>query len=108
MLFDGEVTTTKQSEDIPVAQGRITLQDDLPKFDINVTFNGQDYTLPYGNGADGDYWGELDSNDAPSFTNYQLFIGLSDGDYFVVTPEAGTYSLKIWGEEDESPTTPVE
>ena len=87
-LFDGEVTT--ESEGVG-ASGEITLQGELPKHDISVTFNGQDYTLPYGNSAHGGYWGELDSDSMPSFTNYPVFV-YERGIY---TSEAGTYSLKI-------------
>ena len=91
-LFDGEVTTVSNGV---IAEEDITLQGELPKSDISVTFNGQNYTLPYGNGASGDCWGELDSSNMPSFTNYPLFIGVSGGGYMVATPEAGTYSLKV-------------
>ena len=91
-LFDGSVTTTKASEDAVVAQASITLQGDLSKSDISVTFNGQNYTLPYGNIDGGDYWGELDdSTGIPVFTNYPVFV-YEDG---IITSEAGTYSLKI-------------
>ena len=93
-LFDGSVITAKQSEGVSFTSATITLQGDLPKSDISVTFNGQDYTLPYGYSERlGDYWGEV-VNNTPSFTSYPLLIGLSDH-YLVVTPEAGTYSLKI-------------
>ena len=89
-LFDGEVTTV--SDDSPYAGGEITLQGNLPKSDISVTFNGQDYTLPHGY-TEGlsEYWGELDSNSMSSFTNFPVFV--YDGGIY--TPEAGTYALKI-------------
>ena len=89
-LFDGEVTTV--SDGAPYAGGEITLQGELPKTDIHVTFNGQDYTLPHGiHEGNGDYWGELGDN-GPSFTNYPVFVA-EDGIY---TQEEGTYSLKIY------------
>jgi len=88
-LFDGEVTTVL--DDMPCAGGEITLQGKLPKTDIHVTFNGQDYTLPYGYiEGPGGHWGELADN-APSFTNYPVFV--YEGGIF--TSEAGTYALKI-------------
>jgi len=93
IFFDDEVTTEKPSESSTFAQASITLQGNLPKSDISVTFNGQDYTLPHGYvGGVGDYWGELAG--APSYTNYPVFIG-ADGSIF--TPEEGTYALKIVG-----------
>lgn len=96
-FFDDEVTTEKPSESSTFAQASITLQGNLPKSDISVTFNGQDYTLPHGYvGGVGDYWGEL--ADAPSYTNYPVFIG-ADGS--ILTPEAGTYALKIVGNSFE-------
>lgn len=90
-LFDGEVTTVSD-ESIPFPSANITLQGELPKTDIHVTFNGQNYTLPCGSleGA-GDYWGEL-ADGIPSFTNFPVFVA---GDGSIFTPEAGTYSLKI-------------
>ena len=101
-LFDESVTTAKQSDDATFAQAGITLQGELPKSDISVTFNGWDYTLPYGNGAAGDYWGEIGETvvegltvNVPVFTNYPLLILASSDGYMVATPEAGTYSLKI-------------
>jgi len=96
-FFDDEVTTEKPSESSTFAQASITLQGNLPKSDISVTFNGQDYTLPHGyvEGV-GDYWGEL--ADVPSYTNFPVFIG-ADGSIF--TPEEGTYALKIVGNSFE-------
>lgn len=89
-LFDGEVTTVSDGE--PYAGGEITLQGELPKSDISVTFNGQNYTLPHGiHEGNGDYWGELGDN-GPSFTNYPVFVTVGGGIY---TQEEGTYSLKI-------------
>ena len=97
--FDGEVTTALNEV---YAYAEITLQGELPKSDIHVTFNGQDYTLPYNNDYEGDYWGEVDSYCLPVFTNYPLFIGLNpDSTYMVATPEDGTYTLKIIGKDFE-------
>ena len=93
-LFDGEVTTVN-GEGVTFAGAEISLQDELPKSDIHITFNGQNYTLPYGQAEWGDYWGELADN-APSFTNYPVFV--YGGDVYgdgIYTPEEGTYSLKI-------------
>jgi len=91
-LFDGSVTTAKQSEDAPVAYAEITFEGELPKHDISVTFNGQNYTLPHGiHEGLGDYWGEFGDN-IPSFTNYPVFV-VAGG--FIHTQEAGTYTLKI-------------
>lgn len=90
--FDGEVTTLEAGNS---ALADITLQGELPKHDISVTFNGQNYTLPYGYlEGPGDYWGEITDN-APSFTNYPLDILYFESNYMVATPEAGTYTLKI-------------
>ncbi len=96
-LFDGEVTTV--SDDMPYAGTEdIAFEGELPKHDISVTFNGQNYTLPYGNVGHGDYWGEV-ADDAPSLTNYPVFIYESDTyEGGIYTAEAGTYSLKIVGE----------
>lgn len=91
-LFDGSVTTAKQSEDAPAAYAEIAFEGKLPKHDISVTFNGQNYTLPHGiHEGNGDYWGELGDN-GPSFTNYPVFVAVGGGIY---TQEEGTYSLKI-------------
>ncbi len=89
-LFDGEVTTV--SDGSPYAAGEITWQGNLPKSDIHVTFNGQDYTLPHGYiKGSGDYWGEI--ADGPSFTNFPVFVY----EVGIYTPEEGTYALKIVG-----------
>ena len=96
-LFDSEVTTSKPVDSMPYAYAEITPQGQLPESDIHVTFNGQDYTLPHYSVAEGDYWGELDSNNMPSFTNYPLYISSGLGKRSVMTPEVGTYALKIIG-----------
>lgn len=92
-LFDGEVTTIEDGGVFPSAI--ITLKGDLPKSDISVTFNGENYTLPYGYSEEpGDYWGEAGET-GPSFTNFPVFIVKNFDFLEVMTAEAGTYSLKI-------------
>lgn len=92
-LFDGEVTTIEDGGVFPSAI--ITLQGDLPKSDISVTFNGENYTLPYVHSEeDGEYWGEVGETD-PSFTNFPVYIDILFGATNVMTAETGTYSLKI-------------
>lgn len=96
IVFDGEVTTEKAGT-LPFAMASITLQKDLPKSDINVTFNDQDYTLPHSYQEEtGDTWGE-NSEGMPSFTNFPLNINCFESNYMVATPEAGTYTLKTIG-----------
>ena len=90
-LFDGEVTT----EGTPSAIADISLQGEIPKSDIHVTFDGQNYTLPYGyiEGL-GDYWGEV-GQQGPNFENCPLFINFNGDNTDIYTSEAGTYTLKI-------------
>ena len=97
VYYDGEVTTTDGDE---VAGGSIYFDRLLPEKEIQVTFNGQEYTLPTAKGLGGQIvgWGELDDNSQYVFSNYPIFIFYRealDTNVDVRTAEAGTYSLKI-------------
>ncbi len=98
-LLDDEVTTVKE-QGAPFAHGDTSLQIELlPKTNIKVIFSGVEYTLPY-SASDflGNYWGEIDSDNMPSFVNYPVLLFGNDEDVmFVGTKEAGTYPLKVMG-----------
>ena len=97
VYYDGEVTT---ADDGGVVAGDIYFDKLLPEKEIQVTFNGEEYTLPTAKGPGGqiDGWGELDDNFQHVFSNYPIYIGYREDletNVSVYTAEAGTYSLKI-------------
>ena len=97
--YDGEVTTTKGQSDVEAWSSALAMSEDLPKQDISVTFNGQEYTLPFHNADDHCCYGEEDVDHYPVFTNYPLYIYIyNDGEKNVTsiaTLDAGTYSVEI-------------
>lgn len=72
----------------------------LPEKEIQVTFNGREYTLPTAKDPVGQIvgWGELDDNFQNVFSNYPVYIDNREdleSNVSVYTAEAGTYTLKI-------------
>lgn len=97
-LYDGSVTTF-QPEGAPFCSGQIFAHPSGTD-SIKVTFNGTEYTVPKVT-VEGNYgYGEVGQT-GPDFTEFPFFIQ-ADGDTActVLTPTAGTYTLKI--EEPQS------
>lgn len=100
--FDGEVTTEPGKGGMNF--GYISIDNMTSKKELQITFNGEEYTLPYV--ADSEErigWGELDDNSQPAFSNYPIFVDYPDGqdiqEVAVYTAGAGTYSLTIKDED---------
>ena len=90
-LFEGEVTTEKAEGDL-FAAGDLDVAPSA--YFIKVTFNGEVFTVNKQTDDAGDYYGELD-NGTPIFNTYPFLIAYAKRGVALVTPEAGTYSLKI-------------
>lgn len=88
-VFEGSVTTTENTD---YAQGEIDAN--ITADTIKVTFNETEYTCE--KKADGPFtiYGDM------SYTEYPFAIVLGMGTWYLSTPEAGTYTLKI--EEPQS------
>ena len=89
IVFEGNVRTL-ESENMPNPSGPIKAT--LSAADrIKVTFNGTEYECEKKESEGETYYGA----DRSDFSEYPFTLFKGDGVTFILTPEAGTYSLKI-------------
>lgn len=98
-LFDGEVTTAEGGDAPAPVSAPIVELVGLEADTIKVTFNGTEYTC--GRTDDLSYGAPFIDSSTPTFdfSEYPFSIAYNNG-YVLLTPDAGTYTLKI--EEPQS------
>lgn len=88
-LFNGSLTTASMGN---FSGAQFTPSQPIGSDSVVVTLNGTDYTLPK---ATGGIYGEADSSDNPTFTNYPCAVGVASGTCYFFTPSNGTYQVVI-------------
>ena len=91
-VFEGSLTTASMGQMYGVT---FTPTEPIEGDSITVTFNGTEYELPKVTVPFGDGYGDFDASSNPVFTNYPCAIAISNGQYYFLTPSAGTYQVVV-------------